>query len=321
MCVMSVHIVSAQTPKNNGAPKLPIINGAALKLPVPVYPEAAKAACAGGLVEVKVATDEHGKVIVAEAISGHKLLFEPALAAARNAKFRIREGVPVVGKLVYNFDGMISKACEERFSFISLGTVNAMARILPLPQFAKISPVEGLNKIKVRVKIDLQKGEVLDAEIISTGHPLINSIALEAAKGAKFAPVLPELPAVRGDGIITYTRDDFNKSTLYNKNPRGFLIITKGELNSRAKTLVTPSGIRSDSEFISGRVEVAILVPATGGSVIAAHAISGPKELHAVSEKAAMDVKFATAHIDGDGSQIYVKGFIVYTFKKNGKVQ
>jgi hypothetical protein len=318
---LSALTFSAQASKNKGQSKLPIINGAATELPIPVYPDVAKAACAAGLVEIELATDENGKVIVAEAISGHKLLIEPALAAARNAKFRVREGVPVVGKLVYNFDGMMTRACEDRFSVISLGLLNATAKTLPMPQFANVSHVKGLDEVKVRVKLDLQKGEVLEAGIYSGGNPLVNTAVLRAAKGAKFAPVLPELPEVRGDGIITYTRDDFNKPAVYNKNPRRFLIITKGELNSRAKTLVKPRGIRSANEFIAGQVVVAVLVPVTGGDVIAAHAISGPEELRSVSEKAAMGVKFATAHIDGDGSQVYVKGIIVYTFRKNGKVE
>jgi len=212
-------------------------------------------------------------------------------------------------------------AQDQEIVFISLGHVNSMAKTLPMPQFANISHARGLDEIKVRVKIDLQKGEVIDGEIISPGNTLVNSMVLKAAKGAKFGPVLLDLPAVRGDGIITYTRADFNKPTVFNKNPRRFLIITKGELNSRAKVLIKPNGIRSGKQFITGRVEVVVLVPVQGGEVIAAHAVSGPEELRGVCEKAAMKVKFGTGHIDGDGSQVYVKGQIVYTFKRNGQVE
>jgi hypothetical protein len=190
-----------------------------------------------------------------------------------------------------------------------------------MPRLANAADFKGAGEIIARVTIDLQKGNVLDAKVPSGGHSLVNAAVLKAAIGAKFEPALLEFPAVRGDGIITYTRADFNKPTVYNKDPRGFLIITRGELNSRAKVLVKPEGIRSGNEFITGRVEVAILVPAIGGGVIASHALSGPEELREVSEKAALDVKFATAHIDGDGSQVYVKGIIVYTFTRNGKVE
>jgi hypothetical protein len=205
--------------------------------------------------------------------------------------------------------------------YISLGYINGMAKALPMPQFADVSRLKGLRDITVRVKIDLQKGEVIEGKVISQGDPLVNSEALRAAKEAKFVPVLPEFPDVRGDGLITYTRENFNKPTVLHKKPRSFLIITRGVLNDRAKTRAKPKAVRSGKEFLTGWVEVAILVLATGSDVLAAHAVLGPEELHEVSEKAAMKVKFPVAHIDGDGSQVYVKGIIVYTFRKDGKVE
>ncbi|MCA1618831.1 MAG: TonB family protein [Acidobacteria bacterium] len=75
--------------------------------PVPAYPPLAKAARASGLVKVKVTVDETGRVISAEAVSGHPLLREAAVAAARQARFSptLVDGKPVKvdGVVSYNF--------------------------------------------------------------------------------------------------------------------------------------------------------------------------------------------------------------------------
>jgi protein TonB len=76
-------------------------------LPVPGYPEVARAAKAEGEVDVRIMINEEGKVIGAEAISGHPLLRDAAVKAAREAKFaptRLQgEPVRVSGTLTYNF--------------------------------------------------------------------------------------------------------------------------------------------------------------------------------------------------------------------------
>lgn len=95
-------------------PKLPrnpisagVINGKATRLVKPAYPPAAKAARASGTVQVQVTVDEDGNVISASAVSGHPLLRQSAVAAARASKFSpIRlSGQPVkyTGVIYYNF--------------------------------------------------------------------------------------------------------------------------------------------------------------------------------------------------------------------------
>lgn len=212
-------------------------------------------------------------------------------------------------------------AQDLKVLLIHLGPINKRAKSLPMPQLANVIDIKGLDEIAVRVKLDLQKGDVIDAEIESGGHPLVDAAVIEAAKGAKFEPVLPDLPSVQGSGLIIYKHEDFNKPAVNNENPRRFLIINKEILNDKAKTLVKPKGVSSGKEFIAGRVEVAVLIPVTGGDVIAANAVSGPEELRGVSEKAAMKVKFQVAFIDGDVSGVYITGKIVYRFDKNGKVE
>jgi len=84
-----------------------VLNGKAISLPAPEYPEIAKPAHASGSVPVKITIDENGNVVGAEAISGHPLLRAAAVSAAREAKFTTTrvEGQPVKvsGVLVYNF--------------------------------------------------------------------------------------------------------------------------------------------------------------------------------------------------------------------------
>jgi Ca-activated chloride channel family protein len=94
------------------APKAPIsggvLNGKAISLPMPLYPEAARNARAYGTVSVEVTIDEQGRVIAARAVSGHALLHGPAVAAARRARFAPTklsgQPVRVTGIINYNFN-------------------------------------------------------------------------------------------------------------------------------------------------------------------------------------------------------------------------
>lgn len=84
-----------------------VVNGKARSLPKPVYPAAARAVGASGVVNVQVTIDENGEVISASAVSGHPLLRQAAEQAARTAKFSptLLQGQPVrvIGVIVYNF--------------------------------------------------------------------------------------------------------------------------------------------------------------------------------------------------------------------------
>ncbi len=84
-----------------------VINGEAISLPQPPYPPAAKAVRASGDVMVQVTIDEQGNVISAVATSGHPLLKQAAVDAAKRAKFKptLLSGVPVkaTGIIIYKF--------------------------------------------------------------------------------------------------------------------------------------------------------------------------------------------------------------------------
>ena len=84
-----------------------VLNGRALSLPVPVYPEIARRARAMGKVEVDVVVDESGKVISAQAVSGPPSLREAAVEAAKRARFSPTKlsgaAVKITGSINYNF--------------------------------------------------------------------------------------------------------------------------------------------------------------------------------------------------------------------------
>jgi protein TonB len=84
-----------------------VLNGKALSLPVPVYPQLAVRARTAGKVEVEVTVDENGKVISAKAVSGPPTLRDAAVDAARHARFSPTKlsGAPVkvIGLINYNF--------------------------------------------------------------------------------------------------------------------------------------------------------------------------------------------------------------------------
>jgi len=84
-----------------------VLNGKATELPKPPYPPAARAVRASGAVSVQVLVDESGRVVSANAVSGHPLLRAAAVQAARSAKFNptLLSGKPVKvsGVLTYQF--------------------------------------------------------------------------------------------------------------------------------------------------------------------------------------------------------------------------
>jgi protein TonB len=84
-----------------------VLNGKAISKPQPAYPPIAKAARASGTVTVQILVDESGRVVSANAVSGHPLLQQAAVSAARNARFSptLLSGQPVKvsGVITYNF--------------------------------------------------------------------------------------------------------------------------------------------------------------------------------------------------------------------------
>jgi len=85
-----------------------VLNGAAISLPAPIYPEMARRMRASGQVTVEVIIDENGKVLSARAVSGSTVLREAAVQAAQRARFSPTklsgQSVKVAGVINYNFN-------------------------------------------------------------------------------------------------------------------------------------------------------------------------------------------------------------------------
>ena len=214
--VMTGLVVGQDIPKviNGG-----VLNGKAVNLPKPKYPDEAKAAKLEGTVRIKITIDEEGNVTSAELSnepyeviradgSREKVdpeyvdpsLVEAAREAALEAKFsptRLSgQPVRVTGIVVYNF-----KAASD--SAISGGILNGKAVELPSAKYpAAAKAVKASGAVAVQIVID-ENGDVISATAIS-GHPLLRSSATEAAQGAKFRPTTIEGKPVRVSGVLTY---------------------------------------------------------------------------------------------------------------------
>ena len=84
-----------------------VLNGMALALPPPSYPDAARRMRQSGMIQVEVVVDENGKVISARALSGPTILRDVAVEAAYRARFSPTklsgQPVKVTGQINYNF--------------------------------------------------------------------------------------------------------------------------------------------------------------------------------------------------------------------------
>jgi TonB family protein len=85
-----------------------VLNGQALSLPSPAYPEAARKLNMTGSVRVEVVVDENGKVVSAKATSGPGMLRDAAVQAAYRARFSPTKlsgkPVTVTGEIIYKFN-------------------------------------------------------------------------------------------------------------------------------------------------------------------------------------------------------------------------
>jgi len=84
-----------------------VLNGAAINLPAPAYPDVARRMRTTGVVVVEVVIDENGKVISATAVSGPNILRDVAVQAGFRARFSPTtlsgQPVKVTGTINYNF--------------------------------------------------------------------------------------------------------------------------------------------------------------------------------------------------------------------------
>ncbi len=215
--------MSAQTaPKTiNGG----VVNGKAINLPKPEYPDSLREAGIEGTVVVNIIIDETGAVIFAEADLNDQrvrksedgtvlesLVVDPQLrasaeTAARGAKFAptLLSNVPVQikGKIVYNFSATASKPGAGIPKTLTGGVLNGKATSLPLPEYpAAAKAVKAAGAVSVQIVID-ESGNVVSAQAVS-GHPLLRAAAEAAALGAGFSPTLLSGEPVKVAGVLMY---------------------------------------------------------------------------------------------------------------------
>lgn len=234
--VVCLNSASAQ----DSAPKMirgGMLNGKAISLPKPAYPEEAKKDRAEGPVSVTVTIDEEGNVIEAKAANEYKVagtanesgepemkpihpaLREAAETAAKAAKFSPTklsgQPVKVTGTIVYNFVAggphipdenstlTVSNPNREIPKQISGGILNGKARSLPKPEYPETAKAAGVSgAVSVQVLID-EGGNIISASAIS-GHQLLRAAAVDAALQAQFVPTRLSGHPVKVSGILTY---------------------------------------------------------------------------------------------------------------------
>jgi TonB family protein len=202
-----------------------VLNGKATSLPKPAYPEEAKAAKLSGTVKIKVIIDEEGNVESAEPSEeviryskskpdgsteegelqpADPILVEAARSAALLARFSPTRlsGVPVKvsGVITYNFvsEGPVALKMAPKSEVL-----NGKAILLPNPEYPPAAKaVKATGVVMVQVTVD-ENGDVISAAAVS-GHPLLRSAAMSAAREAKFEPTYVNGSAVNVTGHLTY---------------------------------------------------------------------------------------------------------------------
>jgi TonB family protein len=197
-----------------------VLNGKAISLPKPAYPDLARKAGVEGAVRVEVIIDENGNIesaaavkdadadneFASEVVDGKAALRSAAEAAALEAKFSptLLSGVPVKvrGTIVYNF-AMKSAPETTGKGAINGGILNGRATELPKAEYpAAALAVRAQGSVVVNVMID-EGGNVIQATAVS-GHPLLQASAVTAARKARFVPTMLSGQPVRVSGMLTY---------------------------------------------------------------------------------------------------------------------
>ena len=213
LAIFASFVLAQDTPRviNGG-----VLNGKAVSLPKPAYPAAAKAARVEGTVKVEIVIDEGGNIESAAAINetpeetspevadAWAALRSAAEAAAVESKFSptLLSGQPVKvkGVIVYNF---VASSAAAAAKGINGGVLNSRASELPKAEYpAAALAVRASGTVVVNVLID-ESGNIIQATAVS-GHPLLKSSAVDAARKAKFVPTMLNGQPVKVSGMLTY---------------------------------------------------------------------------------------------------------------------
>ncbi|MBX7219517.1 MAG: M56 family metallopeptidase [Blastocatellia bacterium] len=173
-----------------------------------VYPPLAKAARASGEVILEVTVDENGQVVEARVISGHPLLQQAALSAAKESEFepaRIQgSSVRASARMTYRFD-LNDKDKHEMRDYIrrSEGVIRGSALNRAVPQYPEQAKTEGVQgDVVLQITID-EAGTVIAAEVVE-GPELLRDACVTAARQWTFKPTVVEAKPVKVQGRLTF---------------------------------------------------------------------------------------------------------------------
>ncbi|HUF03367.1 MAG TPA: energy transducer TonB [Aridibacter sp.] len=236
-----------------------------------------------GFVFVEVSIDEEGRVVSANAISGHNFFRKRFEIAARNAKFR--SAVPnsdttrskkIIKYLVIGKNGL--KPLESK----PLGIINGLAVMLPAPEIgAKAEEVCAEGPVDIRVTLD-KHGNVATADPI-IGDPLLIGSSVEAAKRARFRR---SAHVFLNEGIIRYN---------YPLSARCARLGASVPVQSLEIKIPSPE-VPAECNCL-GKVEIEVVLDPNSHRPVRARAVSGLPLLRPYAERAAM---IGTYSVSGD---------------------
>lgn len=294
------------TSKSHGGWTLGVINGKAVHIPTPEYPKETIEKELRETVNVSVLIDEKGDVIAARAVSENEIFRNSAEEAAKKAKFKkmIRNCEPhkYTGIVQFKFTKGMNEIKKPKL--IDVGDVTEKAIFLPQPRVSFNVDFPENEIVRVRVLIDVLKGDVIEAKAIS-GFPNLRIFAEESAQCARFLPTNDVPVEAKAEGYIEFK---FDKS---NKSPG---IVNGGVLNDRATIFPKPQVPANINAFGSVTVRVNL---DEKGNVISAKAVSGNVCLGEAAVQAARKAKFKQTLLSG--VSVKVAGIIVYNFPENQK--
>jgi Ca-activated chloride channel homolog len=150
-----------------------VLQGTAIKKVQPAYPKIAKAAKLSGVVQVLVTINESGDVIDAQVISGHSLLRNSALEAAKQWRFKPTtisgQPVKVRGEISFNFS-LKGKAPSEATTPLSLMTLSTEGQLNQILR-AKLHPA--IAAVIDRLNRKDEKQGANEAKFTADGRALI----------------------------------------------------------------------------------------------------------------------------------------------------
>lgn len=115
--------------------------------------------------------------------------------------YTLKSGGPMPGD---NSGGMDTVTSLRPTVAIGGGVLNGKAISLPRPAYPAIARAAHADgSVTVEVTID-EEGNVVAAKAVS-GHPLLQSVSVAAARGAKFTPTKLSGQAVKVQGVLVYT--------------------------------------------------------------------------------------------------------------------